>query len=111
MRMRETIIRKLSEAFGPEHLEVVNESGQHNVPRGSETHFKVVLASAAFVGKRAVARHQQVYAALSEELRGGVHALALHTYTPEEWREREHQAPDSPACLGGAKRERQAGGG
>ncbi len=103
MRMQQTIERKLAEAFAPEELEVLNESHQHSVPPGSETHFKVVLVSAAFEGKRSVARHQQVYKVLAEELAGGVHALALHTYTPEEWAQRAARAPDSPACMGGGK--------
>lgn len=103
MRMQQTIERKLAEAFAPEELEVLNESHQHSVPPGSETHFKVVLVSAAFEGKRSVARHQQVYKVLAEELAGGVHALALHTYTPAEWAQRAAHAPDSPACMGGGK--------
>ena len=103
MRMQQTIERKLAEAFAPGHLEVLNESHQHSVPPGSESHFKVVLVSAAFEGKRSVARHQQVYKVLAAELAGGVHALALHTYTPAEWAERAARAPDSPACMGGSK--------
>jgi BolA protein len=103
MRMQQTIERKLGEAFAPGQLEVLNESSQHSVPPGSETHFKVVLVSAAFEGKRSVARHQQVYKVLAEELAGGVHALALHTYTPAEWAQRAAGAPDSPACMGGGK--------
>jgi len=103
MNIEQTITAILAEALAPEHLEVLNESNQHNVPANSETHFKVVLVSAAFEGKRKVARHQQVYALLSEQLEGPVHALALHTYTAEEWRERHGEAPMSPPCLGGSK--------
>jgi BolA protein len=44
-----------------------------------------------------------VNAALAEELAGGVHALALHTMTPEEWFAKGGQAPESPPCLGGSK--------
>ena len=102
MHTREIIESKLRAAFDPQYLEVLNESHRHNVPAGSETHFKVVLASAAFEGRRSVQRHQQVYAVLGEQLQGGVHALALHTYTPGEWRERK-DAPQSPQCLGGGK--------
>jgi BolA protein len=94
----------LTDQFQPAVLEVVNESHMHSVPPNSETHFKVVLVTEAFDGKRKVARHQQVYAALSAQLEGPVHALALHTYTPAEWAERE-QAPDSPNCMGGSKGE------
>ena len=82
----------------PSHMEVINESHMHSVPENSETHFKVVLVSTAFTGKRAVARHQQVYSLLADEMAGPVHALALHLYTPEEW---QGEAPESPNCLGG----------
>lgn len=93
---------RLTETFEPVHLEVVNESHQHNVPPGSESHFKVTLVSDAFVGKRQVQRHQAVYAALAEQMQGPVHALALHTFSPEEW-SRSGQVPGSPNCLGGGK--------
>jgi stress-induced morphogen len=96
------IVTKLSEAFKPAHLEVLNESHMHSVPAGSETHFKVVLASASFNGKRQVQRHQAIYACLADELKNGVHALALHTFSPEEWTA-TGAVPASPACLGGSK--------
>lgn len=96
------IVVKLSESFNPAHLEVLNESYMHSVPPGSETHFKVVLAADAFVGKRQVQRHQAVYACLAEELKNGVHALALHTFSPEEW-QATGAVPASPQCLGGSK--------
>ena len=98
-------IEALLQRFNPDFLEVLNESHQHSVPPNSETHFKVVLVSPSFDGKRKVARHQQVYAALAAQLEGPVHALALHTYTPDEWRERQQAAPQSPDCLGGSKEE------
>lgn len=93
----------LQGTFEPQWLDVANESHMHSVPENSETHFRVVLVSEQFAGKRSVARHQAVYAALSEPLAGPVHALALHTYTPSEWRERTESAPQSPDCLGGSK--------
>jgi stress-induced morphogen len=103
MKPVESQIRaKLSAAFQPIHMDVTNESHMHSVPPGSESHFKVVLVSAAFVGKRQVQRHQAIYATLAEELGAGVHALALHTYSPEEWLANQ-VVPDSPQCLGGSK--------
>ncbi|MEM8499648.1 MAG: BolA/IbaG family iron-sulfur metabolism protein [Pseudomonadota bacterium] len=105
MEVQQQIVQKLQNAFEPEHLQVVNESDQHNVPPGSESHFKVVIVTGLFDGQRDVARHQSVYKVLSEELAGSVHALALHTYSPEEWNTRQHDAPNSPACHGGSKRE------
>ncbi len=91
----------LSTHFEPEYLEVVNESHQHNVPEGAETHFKVVIASAAFVEHTQVARHRLVYAVLAELVQGPIHALALHTYTPEEWLD-VSVSPNSPNCRGGS---------
>ena len=96
------IVVKLSESFNPTHLSVFNESYMHSVPPGSETHFKVILAADAFVGKRQVQRHQAVYACLADELKNGVHALALHTFSPEEWQASGTVAA-SPNCLGGSK--------
>ncbi|WP_439133583.1 BolA family protein [Pseudomaricurvus sp.] len=105
MKIQTAITQKLEQHFSPAHLDVVNESHMHNVPPGSESHFKVVLVSESFEGLRQVPRHQQVYKVLSEEMAGEVHALALHTYSPEEW-QATGLAPDSPQCLGGSKADR-----
>ena len=105
MLVQQQIQETLSTQFKPELLEVANESHMHSVPPNSETHFKVVIVTAAFEGKRKVARHQHIYAALADQLAGPVHALALHTYTPDEWTQRQQAAPDSPDCLGGSKQE------
>ena len=91
--------------LSPLHLEVINESNQHNVPAGSESHFKVVVVSDQFEGQRLLARHRQVNELLSAQLNGGVHALALHTMTPDEWFDKGGNSPDSPDCLGGSKQQ------
>jgi BolA protein len=101
MSTQTRIESKLLHELDPRHLEVVNESGRHNVPVGSETHFKVVVASRRFEGMRRLARHRLVNRILGEELAGGVHALALHTLTPEEWQSAAGRAPESPQCAGG----------
>ncbi len=103
MQLQNQIINKLSSALTPAHLEVVNESGNHNVPAGSESHFKVTMVADAFEGESLVKRHQRLYQLLAEELKSGVHALAMHLYTPAEWREKEGAAPLSPPCMGGEK--------
>lgn len=79
--IREQIEDKLRAAFNPVFLEVVDESYRHNVPAGSESHFKVVLVSDRFTGERFLNRHRLIYSTLTEELSTTVHALALHTYT------------------------------
>lgn len=83
--IREQIEAKLRAAFDPMYLEVVDESYRHNVPAGSESHFKVVLVSDRFTGERFLNRHRMIYGTLTEELSNTVHALALHTYTIKEW--------------------------
>lgn len=96
------LVAKLTQTFAPSHLEVINESYMHSVPAGSETHFKVVIAAESFVGKRQVQRHQAVYGCLADDLKSGVHALALHTFSPEEWGQAA-SVPASPNCMGGSK--------
>ncbi len=100
MSTQTIITEKLQSAFAPQHLEVINESHMHNVPAGSESHFKVVIVSDEFIDKMLITRHRLVNAALKDELDGGIHALALHTMTHDEWLAKG-QAPDSPPCMGG----------
>ncbi|MDX7999104.1 transcriptional regulator BolA [Xenorhabdus sp. Reich] len=100
--VRQEIERKLQAAFKPSHLEVVDESYRHNVPAGSESHFKVIVISNDFVEQRILNRHRSVYSVLAKELEEGVHALALHTYTEKEWAELGDSVLSSPACRGGS---------
>lgn len=105
MSVQDRIEEKLRAALSPTALEVINESGMHNVPKGSETHFKVVVVSPSFEGLSRVARHQLVYRALESEMQAkpGVHALAIVSKTPAEW-DAESSVPASPPCLGGEAR-------
>lgn len=98
--IQERITEKLGEALAPSHLEVINESHMHNVPKGSETHFKVIVVSERFDGMSAVKRHQLVYGALADEMKNGVHALAITSRSPAEWAA-SPEANASPKCLGG----------
>jgi len=97
-------IRSALDALNPAHLELADESHMHS--RGLETHYKAVIVSGCFAGLRALQRHQQVYRTLGA-LMGEIHALALHTYTPDEWA-LAGQAPDSPRCRGGSKHDQAA---
>ena len=103
MQVQSRIEEKLNDEIKLQHLEVLNESGNHNVPPGSESHFKVVLVSPDFVDLKLIARHRLVNTVLKDELAGQVHALAIHTYTEEEWRRKNGSVPMSPPCLGGSK--------
>ena len=101
--LQEVIETKLQEHFEPEFLNALNESYMHNVPAGSESHFKVVVVSDKFEGQRLIGRHRQVNQVLADELANHIHALSMHTYTLSEWKEQNELAPDSPMCLGGSK--------
>ncbi|MCY3858701.1 MAG: BolA/IbaG family iron-sulfur metabolism protein [Gammaproteobacteria bacterium] len=102
MTVQETIETKLT-SLDPLHLEVVNESGNHNVAPGSESHFKVTIVSTQFEGMRLLDRHRMINDLLATELSGPVHALAIHAYTEANWKSRFGKAPMSPPCLGGSK--------
>ena len=88
MATRDLITEKLSKAFAPQSLDVVDESHQHvghsGHRPGGETHFRVYIVSEAFRGKSRLERHRLVNDALSGELAGGVHALAIHASAPGE---------------------------
>ena len=102
--VQENMEAKLTNAFNPVHLQVLNESSMHSVPKNSETHFKVVVVSDAFEGVSLLERHRQVNKVLQEELNTGVHALSIVSKTPKQWTTTPVVKP-SPACLGGMKRE------
>jgi BolA protein len=102
MMVEQQLTERIKKAFHPEYLVVDNESHMHSVPENSETHFKVVAVSEEFADKRAVQRHQAVYALLPDLMRNPIHALSLHLYTPGEWAENSG-VKASPNCLGGSK--------
>ena len=103
MSTQRIIEKKLRDGLSPSHLDVINESHMHNVPPGSESHFKVVIVSSSFSGIKPVARHQKVNGLLKEELNNRVHALSMETLTEEEWVNRQGIITSSPLCLGGSK--------
>ncbi|HSM20067.1 MAG TPA: BolA family protein [Hyphomicrobiales bacterium] len=88
MSVQQSIISKLTRAFSPAELEVIDDSERHRghsgYREGGETHFSVRIVSEAFAGKSRIERHRMVNALLAEELSGRVHALALSIQTPEE---------------------------
>ena len=88
MRTAEAIADKLTRAFTPESLRVVDESHLHaghaGHRPGGETHFRVYIVSRAFEGKSRVERHRLINQTLADELGGGVHALAIHAAAPDE---------------------------
>jgi BolA protein len=104
MTRKSRIEQALSESLTPMHLEVTDESQMHSVPAGAESHFKVLVVSEAFDGERPIGRHRRINALLQDELASGLHALAIHAWTPDEWFDRGGgQAPESPQCMGGSK--------
>jgi BolA protein len=88
MRTADIITEKLTSAFSPQSLEVVDESHLHAGHAGSreggQTHYRVYIVSNAFQGKSRVDRHRMINTALAAELAGSVHALAIHAAAPGE---------------------------
>lgn len=83
----------LTQAFAPTVLDVQDDSAHHaghsGAQEGGQSHYSVVLVSAAFQGVNRVARSRAVHAAVAAEFgpaeQGGMHALALTLRTPEEY--------------------------
>lgn len=88
MLVKDNITEKLTGAFAPQSLEVVDESHKHaghagHRPEG-ETHYRVYIVSESFRGKSRIDRHRMINSTLAAELAGGVHALAIHASAPGE---------------------------
>ncbi len=101
--VQQQIEQKVKAQLAPNYLDVINESHMHGTPT-DHSHFKLIVVSDAFEGKRLLQRHRQLNQLLADELAGPVHALSLHLYSPAEWQEQQ-QVPESPTCRGGSKLE------
>jgi BolA protein len=88
MSVEREIRDRLTAAFAPEALEIVNDSHRHRghagAPGTGESHFTIKVVSAAFAGKSRLERHRMVNEVLAEALNGPVHALAIKALAPEE---------------------------
>ncbi|XP_075216178.1 bolA-like protein DDB_G0274169 [Lycorma delicatula] len=92
---------KLNEKLSPVHLDVINESFMHNVPKDYESHFKVVVVSDIFNDLPLLKRHRLVNEILDEELKTSIHALSIVAKTPAQWDESSKTIEPSPPCKGG----------
>jgi BolA protein len=87
MSVRDTIIDKLNAGLSPDYLEVIDESERHRGHggwrEGGETHFRVRITTRHFDGLSRLAQHRAVMDALENELKAGVHALAIEIVPAE----------------------------
>jgi acid stress-induced BolA-like protein IbaG/YrbA len=79
MADRKSIEDTIRGAIDCSHLEVHGDDG---------VHFEALIVSPAFAGVPRVRRHQMIYAALGDRMREEIHALSMHTLTPDEWASR-----------------------
>jgi BolA protein len=88
MRVADIMTEKLTAAFTPASLRVVDESHQHDGHAGhrpgGQTHYRIYIVAEAFRGKSRIDRHRMINQTLAAELTGGVHALAIHASVPGE---------------------------
>ncbi len=86
----------INDKLSPSVLNIVNESFMHNVPTGSESHFKLIVVSDAFKDLSNVKRHQLVYRSL-DKIMDEIHALSIHAFDENEYNENP-VVIDSPNC-------------
>ncbi|HAT6979268.1 TPA: BolA/IbaG family iron-sulfur metabolism protein [Legionella pneumophila] len=103
MSRKQRIEEKLIPALSPLFLSVENESMNHHVPPGAETHFKVIAVSNHFNDLTRINRHKLVNQLLKDEFTLGLHALSMHLYTADEWTSQQQSVLKSPACRDGYK--------
>lgn len=106
MKKEKLLENLLKEGLEPVFLKVVDDSSNHNVPKGSKTHFHAFIVSDKFSGLSLVQRHQLVHSVIAEKIKGKIHAFSQQTLTPEEFQKKGKESsslssPSSP-CVGGA---------
>lgn len=102
MSVAEQLENLVRQGIHVDRLQLDNESHMHSGP-ATESHFKLAVVSADFEGLAKVRRHQKIFGLVAPLMQNPIHALALHLYTPEEWKAQEGQIPESPNCRGGGK--------
>jgi BolA protein len=98
--MQQHLTEQLTLTLTPAYLDVINESANHS-GAATESHFKLIVVSDYFADLKLIDRHRFINQLFKEELTH-IHALAMHTYTPDEWA-MKNGAPISPQCAGGSK--------
>lgn len=85
----ETILKERLASLNLVHFELIDDSAQHAGHAGARSgggHYRLLLVSDAFTGKSTLARHRLVYSILGDLMRSKIHALSIHSMTPEEAR-------------------------
>ncbi len=81
MGIADLMAKQLTEAFAPTLLEIHDDSEKHRghagYQEGGESHWQLVISSAAFDGMNRLARHRAIHAALGKDIIGRIHALAI----------------------------------
>ena len=90
------IVNTLSSFMNLASLKIVNESFMHNVPEGSESHFKIVVVTNDFNNLSIIQRHKLIYKTL-DSLMNEIHALSIHAFNEEEFK-LNPVILDSPEC-------------
>ena len=103
MQRKERIKQQLILELTPDFLSVEDESQNHHVPEGAQTHFKLIVVSSRFTNLTRVARHRMVNKILNNEFNMGLHALSMHLYTKTEWEKKSTPVLHSPSCKDGYK--------
>lgn len=100
-KVREIRMRVSLQASIPDaKIYLENESSNHSVPEGSETHFKLLIVTDVFQGLSKLARQRQVLSILDSEFKSGLHALAIRAVSIDEWKNGSGEGFVSPECLG-----------
>lgn len=104
MSKHDLLQQKLVDGLKPVRLRLENESHRHSVPKGSETHWNLIVVADAFAGKPLVQRHRLVYDTLGQDTMRSIHALTMKTLTPQEWDAAGGDVTNpAPPCAGTSK--------
>lgn len=97
MQRTARIEKILRDQFQAKYFELENESHQHSVPVGSESHFKILIVDDRFAGLSKVESQRLIYNLLDAELKSGLHAVSMRCLTNEQWQKAQADFK-SPIC-------------
>ncbi len=81
------MMRERLAVLAPQAIEIVDDSARHAGHAGAKGgggHYRLLIISPLFVGKRTIARHRMVYDALGQMMRREIHAVSIDAKAPDE---------------------------
>ncbi|CAL4323419.1 BolA/IbaG family iron-sulfur metabolism protein [Buchnera aphidicola] len=83
------MLERIKGHFYPEYIKIYDNTIYHKI-KNNKKHLTIIIVSNKFKNQKILKRHQEIYKILSREINNTIHAISMHTYTPEEWKKKKY---------------------